>query len=227
MLSSWLLSFIMCICSRVPRLSNRASIATHQVCSFSASCRCTWWWREISMPGLPFPMATETFLNEQEFAAMPGMLSLPACWLRPTGPSIGAFHMVNWMCDTDRRPPSVRKKVFVSRWYLSCSNNPRLLPCPTTLRQTAFWLTHPFWCLSQYGQFARGRQTNAYLDGQRGERGRWRGRGGCCRKKLVWKMKSNQCVSMAKIQMVEQWKPKTEQAVGWVRGGVRCGLGVV
>lgn len=42
------------------------------------------------------------------------------------------------------------------------------------VRQTAFLLTKAPLCLGQYGQFANTRQTNAYLNGQKG--------GGGCRK---------------------------------------------
>lgn len=44
---------------------------------------------------LPFPTATETFLNEQESAAMPGMSLLPTVFSGTHGTSIQVFHIVH------------------------------------------------------------------------------------------------------------------------------------
>lgn len=41
---------------------------------------------------LPVPMATQTFLNEEESAAMPGMSSLSTTLARTPGTCVQAFH---------------------------------------------------------------------------------------------------------------------------------------
>lgn len=46
-----------------------------------------------------FSVATETFLNEWESAAMPGMSSLSTMFTLTSGTSIQAFHNVHWLCD--------------------------------------------------------------------------------------------------------------------------------
>lgn len=51
----------------------------------------------------PFPMVTETFLNEQESAAMPGMSSLSTKPAGTPGTSIQAFRTLHWICDRERR----------------------------------------------------------------------------------------------------------------------------
>lgn len=48
-----------------------------------------------------FPVSTETFLNEQESAAMPGMSSLSTMFTLTSGTSIQAFHTVHWLCDRE------------------------------------------------------------------------------------------------------------------------------
>lgn len=50
----------------------------------------------------PFPMATQTFLNEQESAAMPGMSSLSTMLAGTPGTSVQAFHTVHRICDRER-----------------------------------------------------------------------------------------------------------------------------
>jgi len=61
----------------------------------------------------PFPMATQTFLNEEESAAMPGMSSLSTMLATTPGTCVQAFHTLHWICDREKRRLRNYSRIFV------------------------------------------------------------------------------------------------------------------
>lgn len=98
-------------------------------------------------------MATQTFLNEQESAAMPGMSSLPTMLACTPGTCVKAFHTVHRVCHRERRRLRIYCRIFVDIPYPSC-------PLKPLLRQTALLLTKAALCQGQWREFAQARQMH-------------------------------------------------------------------
>lgn len=58
-------------------------------------------------------MATQTFLNEEESAAMPGMSSLSTMLATTPGTCVQAFHTLHWICDREKRRLRNYSRIFV------------------------------------------------------------------------------------------------------------------